>query len=117
MGCNVSISKGDFIRVNGFDEEFEGWGQEDDDIAWRLQRLGVRQARLRYAGLALHLWHPSRQTEAGEGQSNLRLLNSRRAAGRVWCQRGLAGHQVFRRHVRPAGAVELTSRLQRYRAP
>lgn len=49
-----------FRRVNGFDEAYTGYGQEDDDLGRRLMAsgsgVGVGIAR----AMAFHLWHPSR---------------------------------------------------------
>ena len=38
---------------------YEGWGEEDVDLAIRLRRLGLRCGHLGSAGTVLHLWHPS----------------------------------------------------------
>ena len=40
IGNNVGIWRSDFERVNGYDENFEGWGCEDDDLRFRLRRAG-----------------------------------------------------------------------------
>ncbi len=55
---DFSIWRDDFRRVNGFDENFCGWGGEDDDLGRRLRRAGVRlQSFLRWTN-SYHLWHP-----------------------------------------------------------
>ncbi len=41
IGNNVGIWRSDFERVNGYDENFEGWGCEDDDLRYRLRQAGV----------------------------------------------------------------------------
>lgn len=56
--CNQSFWRDDLLRVNGFDEQFDGYGGEDVDLCRRLARVGLRQKRLRYAALAYHLYHP-----------------------------------------------------------
>jgi glycosyltransferase involved in cell wall biosynthesis len=43
-GYNIGISREDFEAVNGFDENFIGWGCEDDDLAFRLRKAGRRVA-------------------------------------------------------------------------
>lgn len=54
-----------YKSVNGFDEEFEGWGREDDDVARRIYclrpriKVAVQVDRI----LAFHLWHPTRWRE------------------------------------------------------
>lgn len=56
-GCNIGVWKSDFVRVNGFDEAFSGWGHEDSDFAVRLIRAGIRLKDGRFAVPVLHLWH------------------------------------------------------------
>ena len=38
FGNNIGIWRTDYERVNGYDENFEGWGCEDDDLRLRLRR-------------------------------------------------------------------------------
>lgn len=59
IGCHFSLCRSDVERVNGFDENFVGWGYEDDDFARRLYKAGVRPASVILSARALHLWHPS----------------------------------------------------------
>lgn len=56
-GCNVSYWRKDFLAVNGYNEEFEGWGREDSDLAIRMGNNGVLAKRLRYAGILYHIHH------------------------------------------------------------
>lgn len=56
-GCNVSYWREDFIAVNGYNEDFEGWGREDSDLVIRMGNHGVKAKRLRYAGIVFHLYH------------------------------------------------------------
>lgn len=62
-GCNVSFWRKDFIAVNGYNEDFEGWGKEDSDLAIRLGNVGVMAKRLRYAGIVFHIWHHIKSKE------------------------------------------------------
>lgn len=58
MTCNLAMWRDDFLRVNGFDELFEGWGYEDSDLVIRLIHAGVTRKEGRFAVPVLHLWHP-----------------------------------------------------------
>ncbi|MDI1291255.1 MAG: glycosyltransferase family 2 protein [Methylobacter sp.] len=58
MTCNLALWKNDFLRVNGFDELFEGWGFEDSDLVIRLIHAGIKRKEGRFAVPVLHLWHP-----------------------------------------------------------
>lgn len=70
--CNLGLWKKDFSTVNGFDENFVGWGYEDSDLVIRLIRAGIYRKSGKFAIPVIHLWHePSdRQQE----QINLNLL-------------------------------------------
>lgn len=57
LGCNMSFFKSDIIRVNGYDEFYEGWGGEDVDLGYRLQMSGLSKRYLKFAGIVYHLWH------------------------------------------------------------
>ena len=38
--CNQGFWRDDLVRVNGFDEDFVGWGPEDKELCARLEELG-----------------------------------------------------------------------------
>lgn len=59
LSCHFSLFREDAERVNGFDENFVGWGYEDDDFGRRLYRNGVQPRSVIDDARALHLWHPS----------------------------------------------------------
>ena len=55
--CNLSAYRADLLRVNGLDESYTGWGQEDSDLVVRLIRAGLINKSARFAAPVLHLWH------------------------------------------------------------
>ncbi len=61
LGCNMAFWKEDLLLVNGYNEEFAGWGKEDNDIAIRLIHAGVQLRFLKFAGIVFHLWHKEAQ--------------------------------------------------------
>ena len=56
-GCNVSFWRADFLAVNGYNEDYEGWGREDSDLVIRMGNNGTKAKRLRYAGILFHIHH------------------------------------------------------------
>lgn len=58
--CNLSVWRGDLIRVNGLDESNQGWALEDSDLVIRLLHAGVKHKNARFAAPVFHLWHPER---------------------------------------------------------
>ena len=59
-GCNFSVSRRDLFAINGFDEDYEGYGREDTDVELRLLNLGLRLKSLKGLALQFHVWHPRR---------------------------------------------------------
>lgn len=66
-GCNMGFFRQDLLAVNGFNQEFTGWGREDSEIAVRLFRYGLKRKDIPFGAALFHLWHPenSRQSLAG----------------------------------------------------
>jgi hypothetical protein len=56
-GCNMSFWKEDFIKINGFNESLVGWGIDDSEMIQRLHNIGVKGKRLKFAGIAYHIYH------------------------------------------------------------
>lgn len=56
-GCNMSFWREDFIKVNGFNENLVGWGIDDSEMIQRLHNIGILGKRLKFAGLAYHIYH------------------------------------------------------------
>jgi glycosyltransferase involved in cell wall biosynthesis len=57
-GANMSFWREDLIKVNGFDNNFVGWGREDSEFCARMLRAGIRRKNLKLGGVAYHLYHP-----------------------------------------------------------
>ena len=64
--------------MNGFDEQFVGWGLEDRDLQVRLERLGLRAWSVLLHTAPVHLWHPAAPSFArnNEGTANLAYFHS-----------------------------------------
>lgn len=79
----------DYERVNGFDENFVGWGLEDRDLQVRLGQLGLRFRSIVLATAACHLWHRPHPTFArnNEGTANLCYFQRQEVPSR--CRNGL----------------------------
>jgi glycosyltransferase involved in cell wall biosynthesis len=88
--CNLGVWRGDLLRVNGFDEDFVGWGPEDKDLVARLGFAGVRRQTLLWGGIAVHLHHAPAPRDALA--ANLARLEATRRRRRVRCEHGLDAH-------------------------
>ena len=57
-GCNLSMFKSDFLKVDGFDETYDqSWGREDSDLCYRMFHQGIRVKTLWCTALQYHLKH------------------------------------------------------------
>lgn len=92
--CNFALWRKDYERVNGFNEDFTGWGREDSEFCSRLFKSGLRRRNLQYAALACHLYHPPRSRDGLE--KNDALLAESIANSGFRCERGLNQHTSAR---------------------
>ena len=56
--CNMAFYRKDCLNINGFNNEFEGWGREDTEFVVRMLNLGINRKTLRFNAIQCHLWHP-----------------------------------------------------------
>jgi len=85
--CNMSFFKNDCIKVNGFDNNFEGWGREDSEFVIRLFNSGINQKRLCFNAIQFHLWHLE-STRISLIQNDLILKSSINSKSK-WCDNGV----------------------------
>lgn len=90
QGCNQSFWREHFLRVNGYDERFTGWGPEDREFAARLLNIGVRRNYVRHLAIAYHLYHPPRAPAA---TNPFEALLTETLDGRsIRCSQGVDAH-------------------------
>ena len=88
IGCNMAFWRDDIVAVNGFDEDYTGWGTgEDSDIGTRLYHLG-RQRKFVYGrAITFHLNHPP--APRGHHAASLARLAETIASRKIRCEHGL----------------------------
>jgi GT2 family glycosyltransferase len=89
-GGIFAVNKLDVERINGFDENYQGWGNEDDDLYWRLYASGVKGKNPQYSEYAIHQYH-SIFRATGE-RANKKYFDQRKREimnGAWFCERGL----------------------------
>lgn len=92
-GCNVSFWKKDILRVNGYNEDMEGWGREDTELIARLMNSGVRRRNLKFAAVTYHLHHRTRPRDSDAENMELALRVVR--DGVIRCEHGIDGHAAL----------------------
>ncbi len=91
IGCNMAFWRDDLLAVNGFDEDYTGWGTgEDSDIGTRLYHLGRRRKFVYGRAITFHLNHPS-APRVHHAASLARLVETI-ASGKIRCEHGLDRH-------------------------
>jgi glycosyltransferase involved in cell wall biosynthesis len=86
-GCNMAMFKSDLHAVNGFNEDFEGWGREDTELVVRLYRYGLKRREHPFAAVCYHLWHP--EHTRGQLSVNDDLLQQTLASDAYRCVQGI----------------------------
>lgn len=86
-GCNTSYYKSDFIAVNGYNEDFKGWGREDSELALRFHNFGLRGRRIRYRGIVYHIYHHEKSKSRLEINNDIELNTIKNKV--VWCKHGV----------------------------
>ncbi len=86
--CHMAFWREDFVRVNGFEEAFEGWGYEDSEFVQRLYNIGLTRKNAKLLAAAVHLYHPEKSKECAE--SNHRRLEETIRTGKTRADRGVS---------------------------
>jgi hypothetical protein len=100
-----------YQALRGFDEYYELWGCEDQDLLRRLVYLGMRPTPLRSGSFYLHQWHPRADWEHGRGNAPPLLRNRAHFArshsllrnGPEWGSTAAAFERAATREVATAG--------------
>lgn len=87
LGCNLGVWKDDLLAVNGFDEDYEGWGREDSDLGARLYNRGLRRKMVYGRALVYHLNHPENKRD--QLDENDRRLEATISSGKKRCSNGI----------------------------
>ena len=87
--CSFGVFRSDVMAVNGFNEDFTGWGREDSDFAARLFKYGLRRKEHLFSAICFHLWHPGQPRESLS--KNEALLAATLSGEEYRCKRGIVG--------------------------
>jgi glycosyltransferase involved in cell wall biosynthesis len=85
--CNFAFWRSDALAVNGFNEEFVGWGREDSEFTARLLNYGLTRRNIKFNALAYHLYHPF--NDRAYLEINDQLLKATVEQNLTWCAKGV----------------------------
>lgn len=86
--CNFAFWRRDALAVNGFNEEFVGWGREDSEFTARLIHRGLVRRNLKFNGLVYHLYHSI--SDRSFLEANDRILQNTLDQKVLWCEKGIS---------------------------
>jgi len=85
--CNMAFYKKDCMQINGFNNQFEGWGREDSEFVVRLINSGVKRKSVRFNAIQFHLWH--NENPRISLIKNDEILNDAIHNQKNWCKNGI----------------------------
>ncbi|MFH0731007.1 MAG: glycosyltransferase family 2 protein [Pseudomonadota bacterium] len=89
--CNMGFFRRDIFAVNGFNQNFVGWGREDSELAVRFLGYGLKRKEHPFMAVCFHLWHEEndRKRLAGNDELFRKTVNS----NEYICSNGLIQHR------------------------
>ena len=84
----MAFFRKDCININGFNNEFEGWGREDSEFVVRLLNSGIKRKNLRFSAIQYHLWH--NENSRNMLQKNNNILDETINNSLVRCKNGIS---------------------------
>ncbi len=85
--CNMSFFKSDCYKVNGFNEDFIGWGREDSEFIVRLLNSNIKRKNIKFNCLTYHIWHNENQRKSLK--TNNKILENSIDKNLKWCENGI----------------------------
>jgi glycosyltransferase involved in cell wall biosynthesis len=86
-GGLLGVWRKDISAVNGWNEEFSGWGLEDTELVARLFNNGLIFKKIKFQAITYHLWHEIQSRE--QVSVNQKLLDKTLQKKLNWCKKGL----------------------------
>ena len=88
----MGLFKSDLAAVNGFNEDFVGWGREDSELVVRLSNYGLKRKTHPFMAICYHLWHV--ENDRARVKDNDAMLKAASASGASYCPNGLVKNKV-----------------------
>jgi len=107
------MARDEYLRINGFDENFRGWGCEDDDFGRRLRAAGVKTVSVLNRTCVYHLWHPPAPTRPHEWKRGANVAYLQRPIRLTRCVHGVAPRRPQELTVRLAGIASDSVAMRR----
>lgn len=106
IGNNIGIWWDDYLSLNGYDQNFVGWGCEDDDLRLRAHRAGLKIKSILRWTWTYHLWHPTEETQPDDWKKGLNVAYLTRPIRLTRCINGVERREPDELVVRLVGNPE-----------
>ncbi len=87
-GC-FAIYKTNLVKINGFDEKFISWGNEDDDLGKRLGNIGINGKYPFKHEYSIHLYHPENHDGTRKNEAYYNQNREKYSSGYYYCEYGI----------------------------
>ena len=89
VGCNFSCFKENFLKINGFNEDFINPAEgEDVDPSWRFRKVGIELKSIRLVANIAHLYHEKRFDD-NIGKINREIMDKTKIENIFYCENGI----------------------------
>ncbi len=89
--CNMGFFREDIFAVNGFNQNFVGWGREDSELAIRFFKSGLNKKEHPFRAVCFHLWHE--ENDRDRLKINDDILRKIKESNEYTCSNGLVKKQ------------------------
>lgn len=89
LGSNFGIKKEFLKKINGFNEDYIGYGLEDVDLQKRVEMAGGTRISMKNKAIQYHLYHPEPQGNTERYRINEEILNNTIKNKEFICKNGL----------------------------
>lgn len=89
LGSNFGIKKEMLLKINGFNEDYIGYGLEDVDIEKRVEMAGGKLFSMKNKAIQYHLYHLEPQGSLERYQINKNILEATLKTKQYICKNGL----------------------------
>jgi glycosyltransferase involved in cell wall biosynthesis len=86
--CNLAFYRKDCLNINGFNNDFEGWGREDSEFAVRMFNSGINRKNVRFNAIQFHMWH--NESPRIQIERNNKMLDNAIENSINWCENGIS---------------------------
>lgn len=90
-GCNMSFWRQDILDINGYDEIFNVYGYEDEDLQNRLERIGKKKVFIKFMCIEYHVYHPEHPTKRNLSDTR-KIIDRNNDASLIRPEHGISDH-------------------------